>query len=51
MEKRKMDPRIIKYFLLAAFLVLVIRYFNVLLGGAGNLWGIASPLGAGCAVA
>ena len=51
MEKRKMDPRIIKYFLLAAFLVLVIRYFNVLLGGAGNLWGIASPLVAGCAVA
>ncbi len=51
MEKRKMDPRIVKYFLLAALLVLGIRYFNVLLGGAGDLWSIASPLIAGCAVA
>ena len=51
MEKRKMDPRIVKYFLLAAVLVLGIRYFNVLLGGAGDLWSIASPLIAGCAVA
>ena len=33
MEKRKMDPRIVKYFLLAALLVLGIRYFNVLLEG------------------
>ena len=40
-----------KYFLLAAVLVLGIRYFNVLLGGAGDLWSIASPLIAGCAVA
>lgn len=40
-----------KYFLLAALLVLGIRYFNVLLGGAGDLWSIASPLIAGCAVA
>lgn len=46
-----MDPRIVKYFLLAAVLVLGIRYFNVLLGGAGDLWSIASPLIAGCAVA
>ena len=51
MEKRKMDPRIVKYFLLAAVLVLGIRYFNVLFGGAGDLWSIASPLIAGCAVA
>ena len=51
MEKRKMDPRIVKYSLLAAVLVLGIRYFNVLLGGAGDLWSIASPLIAGCAVA
>ena len=51
MEKRKIDPRIVKYFLLAAVLVLGIRYFNVLLGGAGDLWSIASPLIAGCAVA
>lgn len=44
MEKRKMDLRVVKYFLLATLLVLVIRYFDVLMGGAGNLWSIAWPL-------
>ncbi len=51
MEKRKMDLRIVKYFLLATLLILVIRYFDVLLGGAGNLWSIAWPLILGCVIA
>lgn len=44
MEKRKMDLRVVKYFLLATLLVLIIRYFDVLMGGAGNLWSIIWPL-------
>lgn len=51
MDKRKMDLRVVKYFLLAAALVLGIRYFDMLLGGVGNLWGIAFPLIMGCVIA
>lgn len=51
MEKKKMDPRVIKYFLLAALLILAIRYFDIILGGAVNLWGIAAPLILGCIIA
>lgn len=51
MDRRKMDLRVVKYFLLATGLILGIRYFDVLLGGAGNLWGIAAPLIAGCVMA
>lgn len=51
MDRRKMDLRVVKYFLLATGLILGIRYFDVLLGGAGDLWGIAAPLIAGCVMA
>lgn len=51
MDRRKMDLKVVKYFLLAMGLILGIRYFDVLLGGAGNLWGIAAPLIAGCVMA
>lgn len=51
MEKKRMDLRIVKYLLVAALLILVIRYFDVLLGGAGNLWGIVTPLVMGCIIA
>lgn len=51
MEKKKMDLRIVKYLLIAALLILAIRYFDVLLGGAGNLWSIAAPLTMGCVIA
>lgn len=51
MEKKKMDIRIVKYLLLATVLILCIRYFDVLLGGAGNLWSIAGPLTMGCVIA
>ena len=44
MEKKKLDMRVVIYLLLATALILVIRYFDVLLGGAGNLWGITMPL-------
>lgn len=51
MDKKKMDLRVVKYLLLATLLILVIRYFDVLLGGAGNLWSIAVPLTMGCVIA
>lgn len=51
MDKRKMDLRVVKYLLLATVLILCIRYFDVLLGGAGNLWSIAGPLTMGCVIA
>ena len=51
MEKKKMDWRVVKYFLLAAVLVLGIRYFDVLLEGAGRLWGFAAPLVMGGVIA
>ncbi len=51
MKKGKMDLRIVRYLLLAAALILFIRYFDVLLGGAGRLWSIAYPLIMGCIIA
>lgn len=51
MEKRKMDLRVVKYFLLATLLILVIRYFDILMGGVGNIWSIAWPLLLGCVIA
>lgn len=51
MDKKKRDLRVVKYLLLATLLILVIRYFDVLLGGAGNLWSIAVPLTMGCVIA
>lgn len=51
MDKKKMDLRVVKYLLLATALILCIRYFDVLLGGAGNLWSIAGPLTMGCVIA
>lgn len=46
-----MDSRVVKYLLLAAILVLVIRYFDILAGIVGNLWSIAAPLLIGCVMA
>lgn len=46
-----MDLRVVKYLLLAAVLVLVIRYFDILAGVVGNLWSIAMPFLIGCIVA
>lgn len=51
MEKKKMDIRIVKYLLVATLLILCIRYFDVLIGGAGKLWSIAGPLALGCVIA
>lgn len=51
MDRKKMDLRVVKYLLLATALILCIRYFDVLLGGAGNLWSIAGPLTMGCVIA
>lgn len=51
MEKKKMDKAVVKYFLLAAVLVLVIRYFEEVLGMIGNIWQIATPLLMGCVIA
>lgn len=44
MKHEKMDKRVVKYFLLAAVLVLVITKFSVLLEFIGKLWRIAFPL-------
>lgn len=51
MEKKRMDLRIVKYLFIAAALILAIRYFDVLLGGAGNLWSILTPLVMGGVIA
>lgn len=51
MEKKKMDKAVVKYFMLAAVLVLVIRYFEEVLGMIGNIWQIATPLLMGCVIA
>ena len=51
MEKKKMDFQVVKYMLTATVLILVIRYFDILLGGVGNLWSIASPLVLGAVIA
>jgi len=49
--KGKMDKRIIKYFLVAAVLVLAVTRFDKLLGFAGRLWGIVIPLIMGAVMA
>ena len=46
-----MDKRIIKYFLVAAVLVLAVTRFDKLLGFAGRLWGIVIPLIMGAVMA
>ncbi len=51
MGKGKMDKRIIKYFLVAAVLVLAVTRFDKLLGFAGRLWGIVLPLIMGAVMA
>lgn len=51
MKQGKMDKKIIKYFLLAAVLVLVVTRFSVLLGFVSKLWSIASPLVLGAVMA
>ncbi len=51
MGKGKMDKRIIKYFLVAAVLVLAVTRFDKLLGFAGRLWGIVIPLIMGAVMA
>lgn len=51
MGKGKMDKRIIKYFLVAAVLVLAVTRFDKLLGFAGRLWGIVVPLIMGAVMA
>lgn len=42
--KRKLDLRIVGYLLLAAALILLIRYFDSVQNGAGKLWNIVFPL-------
>lgn len=51
MGQGKMDKRIIKYFLLAAVLVLAVIRFDKLLGFAGRLWSIVVPLVLGAVMA
>lgn len=43
MKQGNIDKRIVKYFLLAAVLVLAVVKFNVLLAFVGKLWKIATP--------
>lgn len=51
MGQGKMDKRIIKYFLLAAVLVLAVIRFDKILGFAGRLWSIVVPLVLGAVMA
>lgn len=51
MKQGKMDKKVVKYFLLAAVLVLAVTRFNVLLSFAGKLWKIAFPLVLGAVMA
>lgn len=51
MGQGKMDKRIIKYFLVAAVLVLAVTRFDKLLSFAGRLWGIVVPLVLGAVMA
>lgn len=51
MGQGKMDKRIIKYFLVAAVLVLAVTRFDKLLGFAGRLWSIVVPLVLGAVMA
>ena len=51
MKRKKWDLRIVGYLLLAAMLILGIRYFDVIVRTAGSLWSIALPLVMGCVIA
>lgn len=51
MKQGKMDKKIIKYFLLAAVLVLAVIRFDTIWGFAGRLWGIMAPLVMGAVMA
>ncbi len=51
MNNQKMDRRIVKYFLLAAALVLGLLKFDVLLGFVLHLWKVIFPLALGAVIA
>lgn len=51
MKQGKMDKKIVKYFLLAAVLVLVVTRFSLLTTFAAKIWGIAFPLVLGAVMA
>lgn len=51
MEQGKMDKKIIKYIVLIAVMVLAVLRFDTLLGFAGKLWSIATPLVLGAVMA
>ena len=51
MEGKRRNLSVVKYMLLAAVLILAIRYFDVLLGGVSKLWEIVFPLGLGAGIA
>lgn len=51
MKQGKMDKKIVKYFLLAAVLVLVVTRFSLLTAFAGKIWSIAFPLVLGAVMA
>lgn len=44
MERKRLNVLIVRYMLLAAGLVLAIRYFDEIIKAAGGIWGIAFPL-------
>lgn len=51
MEQGKMDKKIVKYIVLIAVMVLAVLRFDTLLGFAGKLWSIATPLVLGAVMA
>ena len=51
MKPKKPEPRILQIFVLAALLILGIRYFDILIAALGKLWGVILPLLAGAAIA
>lgn len=51
MKQGNIDKKIVKYFLLAAVLVLAVVKFDVLLASLGKLWKIATPLVLGAVMA
>ncbi len=51
MKQGKMDKKIVKYFLLAAVLVLVVTRFSMITAFVSKVWSIASPLVLGAVMA
>lgn len=51
MKQGKMDKKIVKYFLLAAVLVLVVTRFSMITAFISKVWGIAFPLVLGAVMA